>query len=213
MEDSDDDDDAVGYGRPPRGGRFQKGQSGNPKGRPKGAARPVDVTRVLNRLVKVAVDGKPGKVPVLEAVVMQITQRALTGDLAAVREILRLAERQGSTKASGGVTGAAGPVDVAISFFNPAHCNEALMRLGIIAEADGRLRIMPWAVEAAMARNPVLTDADLSLISNSTLESEDVVSERPHTPTQSEERDRQHEQSDSPIIPAQSRSRSTRPRW
>jgi Family of unknown function (DUF5681) len=32
------DDDEVGYGRPPRSGQFKPGRSGNPRGRPKGAA-------------------------------------------------------------------------------------------------------------------------------------------------------------------------------
>jgi hypothetical protein len=34
--DDSDKDKMVGYGRPPAAARFQKGQSGNPKGRPKG---------------------------------------------------------------------------------------------------------------------------------------------------------------------------------
>jgi hypothetical protein len=32
-----DHDEEVGYGKPPKKTRFKKGQSGNPKGRPKGA--------------------------------------------------------------------------------------------------------------------------------------------------------------------------------
>lgn len=35
MADNDDDYE-VGYKRPPKNSRFKKGQSGNPKGRPKG---------------------------------------------------------------------------------------------------------------------------------------------------------------------------------
>ena len=34
---SDKDDEKVGYGRPPKHSRFRKGQSGNPRSRPKGA--------------------------------------------------------------------------------------------------------------------------------------------------------------------------------
>ena len=34
---NDNDDYEVGYGRPPKSGQFKKGQSGNPKGRPRNA--------------------------------------------------------------------------------------------------------------------------------------------------------------------------------
>lgn len=37
MANDDENDDRVGYGKPPVETRFKEGQSGNPKGRPKGA--------------------------------------------------------------------------------------------------------------------------------------------------------------------------------
>ena len=37
MADEDKPEYAVGFGKPPRRTRFCKGQSGNPKGRPRGA--------------------------------------------------------------------------------------------------------------------------------------------------------------------------------
>ena len=53
------EDDAVGYGRPPRAGRFRPGQSGNPHGRPR---RPQDARR--DRGASVRRDGRSeGKRP------------------------------------------------------------------------------------------------------------------------------------------------------
>jgi hypothetical protein len=61
MAKSDNDDDGpeerhyeVGYGRPPKATRFKPGQSGNPRGRPKGAKSiPALLEGELNRKIRV----------------------------------------------------------------------------------------------------------------------------------------------------------------
>ncbi|HUO91402.1 MAG TPA: DUF5681 domain-containing protein [Rhizomicrobium sp.] len=49
---------AVGYGKPPKHTRWQKGQSGNPKGRPK---RNRDVTALVSALLEERVVVRKGK--------------------------------------------------------------------------------------------------------------------------------------------------------
>jgi hypothetical protein len=53
----DDKGYTVGYGKPPRHTRFPKGQSGNPKGRPKGS---LNVATILPRMLRETVTYKEG---------------------------------------------------------------------------------------------------------------------------------------------------------
>lgn len=74
-------DYAVGYGRPPENTRFRKGQSGNPRGRRKGAKSwKTVVDEVLNEKITIIVKGKPRRVTRKEALARRATHVGLTKD-------------------------------------------------------------------------------------------------------------------------------------
>lgn len=71
----------VGYGKPPHSSQFKKGQSGNPKGRPKDSATFVStLKRALNKVVKVRINGQIQDTTTLEAIVQQIVNEAMRGN-------------------------------------------------------------------------------------------------------------------------------------
>ena len=65
--------DKVGYGQPPKHSQFKKGQSGNPKGRPKEVQAHMPVSRIirhsLSEEVQGQVNGKTRKMTKLEAII------------------------------------------------------------------------------------------------------------------------------------------------
>ncbi|GEM_PF-919683 len=86
-----DDDGKIGYGRPPKGHRFQKGQSGNPKGRKKGTKNlKTDLEEELTGLIPVTIDGKKRKVTKQRAMVMATLAKAIKGEVKATNTILKL---------------------------------------------------------------------------------------------------------------------------
>jgi hypothetical protein len=79
----------VGYGKPPRHTRFNKGQSGNPKGRPGGTKNlSTLLSEALNERVIVAENGGHRKITKREAIVKQLVNRSATADLRAVKILL-----------------------------------------------------------------------------------------------------------------------------
>lgn len=82
----------VGYGHPPRSTRFRKGQSGNPKGRPKGSLNVRTLlAATLREKVVINENGQRKAVTKLEAALKQLTNKAASGDLRAIVQLVELA--------------------------------------------------------------------------------------------------------------------------
>jgi Family of unknown function (DUF5681) len=93
MADNHESGYPVGYGRPPMHTRFKKGESGNPKGRPKGSLNLATVlVRTLRERVIVNEGGHRKTVTKLEAAVKQLANKAASGDLGALRQLFMLAD-------------------------------------------------------------------------------------------------------------------------
>ena len=90
-------DYAVGYGKPPRHTRFEKGRSGNPKGRPSGSRNMSTLfTEALNETVIIAENGGRRKISKRQAIVKQIVNKAAKGDWRCTKLLLELPQETGS---------------------------------------------------------------------------------------------------------------------
>jgi len=82
----------VGYGKPPKRTQFQKGWSGNPNGRPKGALNFTTVfLRTLREKVVTTENGKKKIITKLEASLKQLVNQAASGDLRAFSQVAAMA--------------------------------------------------------------------------------------------------------------------------
>ena len=84
----------VGYGKPPRHTGFQKGRSGNPKGRPKGSKNLATLlTEALDEKVQVTEDGNRRRVTKRELVIKQLVNKSASADLRAIKQLTDIVER------------------------------------------------------------------------------------------------------------------------
>jgi hypothetical protein len=82
---------SVGYGRPPASSQFKPGQSGNPKGRPKGVRNSSSMAReALERPINVKVKGTSRKMSVRKAGYRRLAEKAVAGDVKALDYLLSL---------------------------------------------------------------------------------------------------------------------------
>jgi hypothetical protein len=87
-------DSKVGYRRPPVNTRFQPGQSGNARGRPKGTANlRSDLRDEMSELIRVREGERNLKVSKQRAMLKALVAKALKGDARAANVVLSLVSK------------------------------------------------------------------------------------------------------------------------
>jgi hypothetical protein len=83
----------IGRSNPPKHTQFQKGVSGNKKGRPKGSKNLSTLLMAAARdQVTATIDGKKRKISKIQATVMQLATKAAGGDRASINKLLDLVD-------------------------------------------------------------------------------------------------------------------------
>jgi hypothetical protein len=143
---------SIGYKRPPQATQFQKGRSGNPRGRPRNRRREIPYDHVLGQIVTIREDGRDRRVTAAEAFLLQLTKKGLEGDSSAARASLEAIE---AARARRGLTDSVDTIRIVLLSFT-FGC--ALRSLGLatklhpLNEDKVCWKLQPWIVEAALAR-------------------------------------------------------------
>lgn len=146
-------EESVGYRRPSGSTRFRKGQSGNPKGRPRNRRREIPYDHVLGQMVSIREDGRERRVTAAEAFLLQLTRRGLQGDSACARASLAAIEEARSKRGS--------DADIVYNIVwksvSPGSVSCALDALGMAVKLrkyseDTRHELRPWLVQKALDR-------------------------------------------------------------
>lgn len=159
------------------GGQFRKGQSGNPKGRPRKppAPRSSPIEVLLDREMTITRDGQPRKISTEEALQQKTFQDALAGKRLAEREVVTWIQKREDWYERNAPDTSRPKVEIKTSP-SPENARVAMAILGIVScdeRYDGddpyapRQLLEPWAVQAAFDRRrgvAPLTDAEVAAI-------------------------------------------------
>jgi hypothetical protein len=151
-------------------GRWEKGQSGNPAGRPRSRRPHVSAFDIIfDKSLTVTNNGIERELTVDEALQMQTYQAALKGKAMAIRQVLRMIEKREAA------LGPETPVPQKMKYeieHDSQNADEAMILLGIVeygpptpggGPGTRRRMLATWAAQAAISRpgRKSLTDKEV----------------------------------------------------
>jgi hypothetical protein len=161
-------------------GRWEKGQSGNPAGRPKKRRPHISAFDIIfDKSLTVTQNGIERDLTVEEALQMQTYQAALKGKRMAVRQVLKMIEKREAVLD----VGHRDPTPIKYEIEHDSdNANEAMLILGIAQygnpEAGGgpgtrRFQLATWVAQAGISRpgRKALSDKQIDEIKRCTFES------------------------------------------
>lgn len=142
-------------------GRWQKGQSGNPAGRPKSRRPHISAFDIIfDKSLTVVQNGVERELTVTEALELKTYQAALKGSKMAVRAVLKMIEKREAAL----LARAPAPVRKPMKFRwenDPRNADQSMLLLGIAVpdpkwtepcEYGERLKLATWAAQAGLSR-------------------------------------------------------------
>ena len=142
-------------------GRWQKGQSGNPAGRPRKRRPHISAFDIIfDKSLSVTHNGVERELSVEEVLELKTYQAALKGSTMAVRAVLKMIEKREQALA----TKAPDPAPSPMGFrweHDPRNADEAMLLLGITVpdpswsgpcEYGTRMKLATWATQAGLSR-------------------------------------------------------------
>lgn len=142
-------------------GRWQKGQSGNPAGRPRKRRPHISAFDIIfEKSLTVTQNGVERELTVEEVLELKTYQAALKGSKLAVRSVLRMIEKREAALAKLAPVPAVSPVRLR-SEDDPRNADEAMLLLGITVpdpswsrscEYGTRMKLATWAAQAGLSR-------------------------------------------------------------
>ena len=143
-------------------GRWSKGQSGNPAGRPRKRRPHISAFDIIfQKSVAVAQNGVERQLSVGEVLELKTYQAALKGSKSAVRSVLKMIEKREAALARLAPAPVFNPVKIRTEH-DPRNADDAMLLLGITVPDPSwsgdpckngtRMKLATWAAQAGLSR-------------------------------------------------------------